>query len=58
LQDDSGFVRIGKSVVINLRYVKEFTKSEGGRVILTDGVDLELSRRKMEVFIMRVRGIL
>lgn len=55
LLDDSGFVRIHKSFVINLEHVKEYMKGEGGTVILSDGMDLEVSRRKKEVFIMRMK---
>lgn len=55
LLDDNGFVRIHKSFVINLEHVKEYLRGEGGMVILSNGQDLEVSRRKKEIFIQRMK---
>jgi len=55
LLDDAGFVRIHKSYLINLLHVKEYLKGEGGSVILTNGKELEVSRRKKDVFITKMK---
>ncbi|MBX2954425.1 MAG: response regulator transcription factor [Leadbetterella sp.] len=41
-----GFCRIHQSVIINLEYLKEYVRGEGGTVILQDGTGLEVSRRR------------
>lgn len=51
LLEDSGFIRIHKSFVINLEHVKEYVRGEGGTVILSNGHEVEVSRRKKEMFI-------
>jgi len=52
---DSGFVRIHKSCLINLLHVKEYIKGEGGSVILSNGKEAEVSRRKKDVFINKMK---
>lgn len=52
---DSNFIRIHKSHVINLEHVKEYIRGEGGTVILSNGKRLEVSRRKKEAFINRMK---
>lgn len=52
---DAGFVRIHKSFLVNLRHIKEYIKGEGGAVILSDGTEIEVSRRKKEDFIARMK---
>jgi len=51
LLEDSGFLRIHKSFVVNLEHVKEYIRGEGGTIILSNGHDVEVSRRKKEKFI-------
>jgi two-component system LytT family response regulator len=51
LLDDAGFVRIHKSFLVNLRHIKEYLRGEGGSVILSNGKELEVSRRKKESFL-------
>ena len=45
------FVRIHKSHLINLKYVKKYTRGEGGSVLLTDNTEIEVSRRSKEAFL-------
>ncbi|HEX4851054.1 MAG TPA: LytTR family DNA-binding domain-containing protein [Puia sp.] len=51
LLQDAGFVRIHKSYLVNLRHIKEYLRGEGGSVILSNGKELEVSRRKKEFFL-------
>ncbi|MGN6292761.1 MAG: LytR/AlgR family response regulator transcription factor [Chitinophagaceae bacterium] len=55
LLKDSGFLRIHKSFVINLEHVKEYVRGEGGTIIMSNGHDVEVSRRKKEIFMSRMR---
>lgn len=55
LLEDAGFVRIHKSFVINLEHIKEYLRGEGGSVLLTNGHEVEVSRRKKEYFINRMK---
>src|SRR5215213_3586784 len=55
LLNDSGFVRIHKSYLVNLLHVKEYLRGEGGTVILSDNKELEVSRRKKDSFIDKMK---
>jgi two-component system LytT family response regulator len=55
LLSDAGFTRIHKSFLVNLRHVKEYLRGEGGSVILSNGKELEVSRRKKDVFMTRMK---
>ena len=52
---DSNFFRIHKSSLINLRHIKEYQKGEGGFVVMSNGKSLEVSRRKKEPFLSRMK---
>lgn len=47
----SNFVRIHQSHLINLNYVERYIKGEGGSVIMSDGSEVEVSRRRKENFL-------
>ncbi len=57
LLEDDFFCRIHKSYIINLTHVKQYRKGEGGTVLLTNGKEVEVSRRKKEFFLTRIRGM-
>lgn len=40
------FYRIHQSAIINLQHLKEYIRGDGGSVILTDGKEIEVSRRR------------
>ncbi|GCD78886.1 LytR/AlgR family response regulator transcription factor [Schleiferia thermophila] len=48
---DSGFIRVHQSHLINPQYLKKYIKSEGGYLIMTDGKQIPLSRKKKEDFL-------
>ena len=48
------FIRVHKSFIINLQYLKRYIKGEGGSVILTDGSEVEVSRRSKNEFLKRI----
>jgi two-component system, LytTR family, response regulator len=55
LLKDTSFLRIHKSFLINLHHVKEYQKGEGGMVILSDQTEIEVSRRKKDEFLLKIR---
>jgi len=55
LLSDVGFVRIHKSCIVNLLHVKEYVRGEGGAVILSNGTPVEVSRRKKDVFLAKMK---
>jgi two-component system LytT family response regulator len=57
LLEHSGFCRIHKSFLVNLRHVREYLRGEGGSVVLTNDQTIEVSRRKKEVFIARMKEL-
>jgi two-component system, LytTR family, response regulator len=46
LLSDQGFYRVHQSHLINTRYIKEFVKSDGGYLLMTDGCNVPVSTRK------------
>jgi two-component system LytT family response regulator len=56
LLEDSNFARIHKSYVTNLEHVKEYVRGEGGSILLSNGKELEVSRRKKEVFFKKMKA--
>lgn len=57
LLSDTMFVRVHKSFLINLLHIKEYTRGEGGVVIMSNGMELEVSRRKKELFLIKIKGL-
>jgi two-component system, LytTR family, response regulator len=57
LLKDTSFLRIHKSYLINLHHVKEYQRGEGGLVIMTDNAEIEVSRRKKEQFLLKIKEV-
>ena len=57
LLQDSSFMRIHKSFLVNMRHIKQYKKGEGGTVILSNGAEIEVSRRKKEQFLFTIREL-
>ncbi|HEU0109937.1 MAG TPA: response regulator [Flavisolibacter sp.] len=57
LLKDTSFLRIHKSFLVNLQHVKEYHRGEGGQVIMSDGAEIEVSRRKKEQFLLKVKDV-
>lgn len=55
LLEDSTFMRVHKSFLVNLQHVKEYQRGEGGLLIMSNGTEIEVSRRKKEQFLARVK---
>jgi two-component system, LytTR family, response regulator len=50
LLSDYGFCRIHNSHMINLKFIRRYIRGEGGTVVMLDGTEVEVSRRKKEIF--------
>ncbi|MDX2249210.1 MAG: LytTR family DNA-binding domain-containing protein [Bacteroidia bacterium] len=54
---DAWFERIHKSYIINLRYLKGFSRLQGGTAIMEDGTELLISRRRLTIFLEKMAKI-
>jgi len=50
------FIRIHHSYIINKDHVLKYIKGDGGRVIMSNGKELEVARRKKEEFMKAIGG--
>ncbi len=55
LLDENQFVRIHKSYIINLKYIKEYSTTDGGIVKMADGNQWSISRRQLEFFLEKMK---
>ena len=55
LLSDCNFVRIHKSFVVNLEHIKEYIRGEGGSVMLSNGHKIEVSRRKKDILMTKMK---
>jgi len=55
LLQDAYFVRIHKTYLINLHHLKEYQKGEGGIAVMSNGRQLDVSRRRKDQFISLVK---
>lgn len=53
LLQDFDFVRVHKSHLINLQYVKAYRKGKGGQVVLSDGSEVDVSVSRKQAFLQR-----
>ena len=52
--DDAQFMRINRSVIVNLDYVVKYRKGDGGTLELSDGSEIEVSAQKKESLLQRL----
>ncbi len=52
--DDEYFIRVSRSVIINLAYVVKYMKGNGGTVELSDGAEVEVSAQKKELLLQKL----
>ena len=55
--DENIFMRIHRSFIINLSHIKEYHKGSGGSVIMNNGAELEVSRRKKDEFLQKMKSM-
>ena len=54
LLDPNIFVRIHKSYIVNIHYVKEYSTIEGGVAKMSDGNEWSISRRQSDLFLEKM----
>ncbi len=57
LLDPDHFFRIHRSYIVNIRHIREYQKGDGGFVVMNNHKTLEVSRRKKEEFIIRMKNL-
>jgi two-component system LytT family response regulator len=55
LLSDCNFIRTHKSYLINLQHIKEYVRGEGGSLILSNGKEVEVSRRKKDCLMVKMK---
>lgn len=55
LLEDAGLLRVHKSFLVNIAHIKEYVRGEGGTVVLTNNFEVEVSRRRKEYFIGKMK---
>lgn len=55
LLEPHNFFRVHHSHLINLNRIVKYFKGEGGNVLMSDGVQVDVSRRKKEEFLARLK---
>lgn len=48
------FIRIHQSHLVNTKFVDRYIKDDGGYIVMTDGSEVEVSRRRKEEFLNRM----
>ncbi|HVX49920.1 MAG TPA: LytTR family DNA-binding domain-containing protein, partial [Chitinophagaceae bacterium] len=56
LLDDNMFVRIHKSYIVNITYIKEYSTADGGIVKMADGNQWSISRRQLDYFLEKMKN--
>ena len=51
LLQEERFFRVHRSYLINLEHIKKYVKGDGGYVVMSDGSEVEVSRRKKNDFV-------
>ena len=51
LLKDESFIRVHQSHLINVDFVEQYIKGEGGVAIMSDGAEIEISRRRKDQFL-------
>jgi two-component system LytT family response regulator len=52
----AGFVRVHRTYIINLHHLQEYQRGNGGTVVMSNGVEIEVSRRRKDAFLEYIRG--
>ncbi len=55
LLDGQAFVRVHKSCIVNLGFVRKFFVKKEGELELADGQQVKISRRRAQMFMDRIR---
>jgi len=54
LLEDYDFVRVHQSHIINLKLIRRYVRGDGGQVIMMNGTEIEVSRRKKDDLLAKI----
>lgn len=54
LLEDYDFVRVHQSHIINLKHIRRYIRGDGGQVVMMNGTEIEVSRRKKEDLLSKI----
>ncbi len=57
LTSDFNFLRVHQSNIVNLSHIKKYVKGDGGQLWMSDGAEIEVSRRKKDEVMEALKGI-
>ena len=57
LLPENEFIRIHHQHLINMNHVTRYLKQDGGYAVMSDGTQIEVSRRKKEAFMERLNKV-
>jgi two-component system LytT family response regulator len=58
LLEDYDFVRVHQSHIINLKHIRRYVRGDGGQVIMMNGIEIEVSRRKKDDLLAKISDTL
>lgn len=56
LLENLGFYRVHQSSIVNLNLIEKYIRGEGGIIVMEDGSEVEVARRRKEGFLLRLSG--
>ena len=51
------FLRVHRTYLVNLQHITEYHRGEGGVLVMSNGTEVEISRRKKELFMSKIKGV-
>jgi two-component system, LytTR family, response regulator len=54
---DYPFLRVHQSNLVNLRHIRKYVKGDGGQLWMSDGTEIEVSRRKKDELLEALKGM-
>jgi two-component system LytT family response regulator len=58
LLEDYDFVRVHQSHIINLKHIRRYVRGDGGQVVMMNGTEIEVSRRKKDDLLAKISDTL
>jgi two-component system LytT family response regulator len=57
LLQEHGFIRVHKTHLVNLNHVTAYIRNDGGRIVLSNGDEVAVSRRRKEFVNERLKKV-
>ncbi len=55
--DGFGFYRVHNRVLVNLKHIVKYQRADGGSIVMSDGAEVEISRRRKDSFMQAFKEI-